>query len=444
MINQTDAENQIFSFAKTHSSAETRKEIGRVFGLKKSARNRKFNRMFGAISWEAGTENGEKVVNLKRVVNDSADRVLAFGRALGDAARGKKPKVEVKGDKATVEVKDALNIKTVDDLLSYAQIDLTEWNVVKQFVNVWDGKYQVKAELARRKDNTSFRKLVEELKEDALNYSPNVDKILYKSDDKGLLLEICCFDLHLGKMGWAPSDGGDWDINIAKETFKNAVVELTEKARKIGNISKICFPIGNDYLTCDNSNNTTYASTPQSVDSRFPKVFKEGRKLLVWAIDYLKQFAPVDVVYVVSNHDTDSMFHLADALECWYRNDENVTVENSPAPRKYYRFKNNLIIYDHGDKVKFEKLPTVASVEYPEWSLVKNREFHVGHIHHEKSYRLDNADYNSAIIRVIPALSGSDYYHNSNGYVGAKQRAQAFVWHPENGLETILYSKSVN
>jgi hypothetical protein len=424
---EQDKIKHIKELAKNVDSTTVRKEIGKIWGLKKTARNEKWRKIFGGEESKI-LKTGKKIYKIEGVKNTKFPA----------------PKVEVKGDKAVVDVKNSKVIYTLDELIEVCGINMDEWAVVKFWGNSYGDNFQAKAEFAKRKDGPTFKQIVEELKEDALNYSPNVDKISYQSDGKGLLLEICCFDLHLGKMGWKPSDGGDWDINIAKETFKNAVVELTEKARKIGNISKICFPIGNDYLTCDNSNNTTYASTPQSVDSRFPKVFKEGRKLLVWAIDYLKQFAPVDVVYVVSNHDTDSMFHLADALECWYRNDENVTVENSPAPRKYYRFKNNLIIYDHGDKVKFEKLPVVASVEYPEWSLVKNREFHVGHVHNERSYRLDVADHNAAIIRVIPALSGSDYYHNSNGYVGAKQRAQAFVWHPENGLETILYSKSNN
>jgi len=425
----------IKKFAEKNDATNVRKEIGKVWGLKKTARNEKFNKLFSKSPTSIKLSNGSTIK-----VGTNEDKIHSFNGCKKAAS----PQVNIKGDKATVEVKGASDIRTVEELLAYADIDLAEWAVAKQSVNVWDGKYQVKAELARKKQENNLKQIIEELREDALNFAPNIDKINYKSDPNGLLLEICAFDLHLGKLGWQPSDGGDWDITIAKQVFKNAVVELLEKARKLGNISKICFPIGNDYLTCDNSANTTHALTPQSVDSRFPKVFKEGRKLLVWAIDYLKQFAPVDVVYVVSNHDTDSMFHLADALECWYRNDENVNIENSPAPRKYYRFKNNLIIYDHGDKVKFEKLPTVASVEYPEWSLVKNREFHVGHIHHEKSYRLENADHNSAVIRVIPALSGSDYYHNSHGYVGAKQRAQAFVWHPENGLETILYSKSNN
>lgn len=440
------------NYLKKFGPTATRKEIGRVFGLKKTARNEKYNKIFGKQSADtSGIYKLTEVLGDKKsrdkILNEAKEGVKAFGKTVALISKNlpRKPAVvKVTGDKAVAEVKNSKVIYTLEELIKVCGIDMNEWTCKKFWGNSYGDNFQAKAEFERRKDGPTFKQIVEELKEDALNYSPIVDKISYKSNSQGLLLEITAFDLHLGKLGWAPSDGQDTNINISKEVFKNAIVELVEKAKKIGAISRIAFPIGNDFLTCDNSNSTTFASTPQSVDSRFPKVFKEGRKLLVWAIDYLKQVAPVDVIYVVSNHDTDSMFHLADALECWYRNDENVNIENSPAPRKYYRFKNNLIVYDHGDKVAPHKLAVVASLECKDWSAVQHRELHLGHFHHEKSLIIGDQDLNSCILRVIPALSGSDYYHNSHGYVGAKQRAQAFVWHPENGLETILYSKSNN
>ena len=50
--------------------------------------------------------------------------------------------------------------------------------------------------------------------------------------------------------------------------------------------------------------------TRQDADSRFSRIFRDGRKLLVEAIEYLKTIAPVDVLVVVGNHDSNSMFHL--------------------------------------------------------------------------------------------------------------------------------------
>jgi hypothetical protein len=414
LVTEEDKVKYILEYSQGATQTQVRKEIGVVWGLKKSARNEKWRKIFCEGDIDTATSLGK---------SDSC--------------------FTSKGDTATAEVKGVEDIRTLEDLISYAKIDTNVWTCLKFSANVWNNLWQVKGEFKRRVPDDT-RKILDDLKKDLLQYGPFCAKNSYVGDSRGILLEIACFDLHLGKLGWGPSDGGDTDINITKEVFKNAVVELVEKAARFGGIKKIVFPIGNDFLTCDSSNNTTYAGTPQSVDSRFPKVFKEGRKLLVWAIDYLKRFAPVDVIYVVSNHDTDSMFHLSDALECWYRNDENVSIENSPSPRKYYRYENNLIVYDHGDKIAPQKLAVVASIESKDWSSVQHRELHCGHLHHEKSLVVDSQEVSSCIFRIIPSLSGSDYYHNSHGYVGAKQRAQAFIWHPQNGLQAILYSTPAN
>jgi len=436
-----------------------RKEVGRVFSIGKSARNEKYNKYFKndnthkinlpkmtkkISEMESDADVGKAIDKLTKLIKPKNTGGKIYTQPAIKSAKKANKVFQVNGDKAVAEVKGVEDIRTVEDLIAYANIDMNIWEVTKTVANLWNGMWQIKAEFKRKVEEINLKQIIGELKEDIINHSPKLELITHSKDKGGLLLEITAFDLHFGKLGWAPSDGSDTDINIAREVFKKAVIELVDKSQKFGGISKILMPIGNDYLTIDNSNNTTFANTLQSVDSRFPKVFKEGRKLLVWAIDYLKQFAPVDVVYVVSNHDTDSMFHLADALECWYRNDKNVNIENSPAPRKYYRFEDNLIIYDHGDKVSPQKLAIVASTEYKDWSLVKNREFHIGHFHHEKTLIVKDLDVNSAIVRTIPALSGSDYYHNSHGYVGAKQRAQAFVWHPSDGLQAVLYSKSNN
>jgi hypothetical protein len=439
MINQTDAENQIFSFAKTHSSAETRKEIGRVFGLKKSARNRKFNRMFGAISWEGGERDGEKVVNMKMSNGDS----IKVGKPKPEEKiRGvKTPKVEVKGDKATVEVKDALNIKTVDDLLSYAQIDLTEWNVVKQFVNVWDGKYQVKAELARKVPQ-DIKIIIENTKKELKSYSPCVAPIHSPSvENNDLMLELVLADVHLGRLCWPGAGEDNYSLKIARDLVFGAVHDMTEKAKRFGSYSKVVLWIGGDYLNVDNEENTTTALTSQSVDSRFPKVFKEGKEILVEVINYLKNIAPVDVIITRGNHDFNSMFHMGEVIEAYFHNDSNVRVDNSPAPRKYYKFGQNLIQFCHGDKIDLKKLPSIMAAEAAsDWGQTKWHECHTAHRHHEKLIVDESAQCKT---RVMNTIAGVDGYHATHGYVQNIRCAQSFIWSKDFGLQCLVYSDPI-
>jgi hypothetical protein len=437
MSQNTDKENQIYTFAKTHSSAETRKEIGRIFGLKKSARNRKFNQMFGSISWEGGERNGERVVNLRGVVNDATESVSAFGQALGDVARGKKPKVEVKGDKAAIEVKNSKAIYTLEELIKVSGIDMNEWSVSRFTANSYGDNFQAKAEFVRKKEN-SLKQILEEFRDDALNYAPNVDKIPHPEVVNGKLLVINLADAHIGKLCNKEQAGHNYDLKIAKEVYLRTLNDLIGKAKKQGGIETIWYIVGNDYLTIDTPQNTTTRGTPQDVDTRFSKIFREGRKLLIDTVEILKQVAPVHIIVVPGNHDRSSMFHLGDALECWYHNDENVTVDNDDKLRKYYSYGFNAFSITHGDGIKPEKLIQVPLYEYgPEWGAAKRRYVFCGHFHHYKVHNMQGTE-----IWTFPSVSGSDDFHQLNGYVGSTRQAIAMVFSDDN-LDAVFYSQPI-
>jgi len=398
---------RVLKLAKNTESTDVRKEIGKIFKVKKTRRNEIYNEIFNSI--------------LK--------------------SKAKKPMkaFKVNGDKGTVELKNIDNVRTVEDLIDYAEIDTDIWLVKKFSANVWDGKWQVKAEFEKRKDK-QLEQLLSELKEDIVNYSPKTNKISYTNyKNNELLLEIAIFDLHLGKLGHHEEVGTDYDMKIARRVFFDALYDIVEKAKKQGIISKILFPIGNDFLNIDNDLKTTTAGTPQDADSRFYKIFREGRQILVEAINYLKEIAPVDVLVVRGNHDSVSMFHLGDAIQCWFNNDKNVTIDNSPKTRKYYQYGENLVVYTHGDKEKADKLPLIAATEEPtKWASSKYREIRVGHLHHEVV-----KEFNGVKLRVVPSISGNDGYHFERGYTENIRSAQGFIFDFKNGLESIIYSRPV-
>lgn len=408
-LNQEFVDKVKLKILNKEQESEIRKWIGSSLKIGKTRRNEIFNKI----------KNDEDIIPKKWPVDV----------------------IEVKTENENTLEITAWEVKTIDDLIKFHKIDLDVWEVVKFSSTLWDSRVGVRGEFKKKTELVDIKQIFEDLKTDLLAVAPKVAKIHNRQFESDRLLEVCAFDLHLGKLGWEQSDGQNYDLEIAERVFKDAIIDIVSKAKNFGEFDRIVFPIGNDYLTCDNSHNTTYASTPQSVDSRFPKIFKKGRELLVWAIDLLKEVAPVDVVYVVSNHDTDSMFHMSDAIECWYRNDENVNVDSVPHPRKYYRFGDVVIAFAHGDKIALNKFPTLATAEYKEWSMCNHREVHTGDKHHERAFI---AEENSCIIRIIPSLSGNDTYHNFHGFIGAKQRGQGFIWDRKNGLEAIIYSKSEN
>ena len=153
-----------------------------------------------------------------------------------------------------VETKDTLSIAinktsihTLDELLEYAQVDTSIWEVERFVVNKWEGfikidsdsragfdtkvqpLFQVKATLKKKKEVVNLKKIYNELKDDLKNYSPTAfgTTTRVKSND-GKLLQICIADHHLGKLCWGEEVGNDYDLKIAKKTYCDAVNDLLQ------------------------------------------------------------------------------------------------------------------------------------------------------------------------------------------------------------------------
>ncbi len=356
-----------------------------------------------------------------------------------------------------VKVRQNLHDKTVDasvtvdkavelgDVIKICKIDLNKFSVksfsVEERAN---GNYQWVVRCSVNKigqEIDAFKEIAESIKRDISNNMVAVKAIHPKSlANNELMLELCLPDIHIGRLCWSPSDGDDYDLKIAEKLVFEAVEDMVAKADNFGQYAKICLWIGGDFLNVDNENNTTTASTPQSVDSRFPKVFKKGKDILITVIDNLKQIAPVDVIVTRGNHDSNSLFHMGELLEAYYHKDANVNIENSPAPRKYYRFGQNLIQFSHGDKVGLKKLPSIAAAESPDWSDCKFREIHTAHRHHEELMVSESAGCKT---RILNTIAGVDEYHSTHGYVKNLRCVQSFIWDRENGLQAMIYSNPI-
>jgi hypothetical protein len=178
----------------------------------------------------------------------------------------------------------------------------------------------------------------------------------------------------------------------------------------------------------------TTAGTPQDVDSRWKKMFRLGRELMVNVIDELSESAPVDVIIVPGNHDTEAAWHMGEALSCWYHNSTRVDISNTPKQRKYYPWGKCLIGFTHGDKEPLKNLPLIMATEEPLlWAQSTFREFHLGHFHSKRDMMSQPVgEFNGAKVCMLPSLSASDAWHNSKGY-NSQRAAESFVWHKENG-----------
>lgn len=91
---------------------------------------------------------------------------------------------------------------------------------------------------------------------------------------------------------------------------------------------------------------------------------------MVRVVDVLRQIAPVDILYIPANHDMTSSFQLSQYLKAWYKADKNVRIDDSPLPRKYYKYGDTLLVFAHDGDVK--RLPgLIADEARDKWSRVK-------------------------------------------------------------------------
>lgn len=347
-------------------------------------------------------------------------------------------------------------IISVENLIEIYNIDLNEWEITKKVVNSWDSSYknaegvmvhspnfQVKLWLQNKKAVYDLNKIRQEFIEDIKALSPVVKKIEMPAGVReGKLLEVNIFDLHLGKVAWKEETGSNYDLDTACELFMKAVRFFVEKA-KLANVERILFPIGNDFFNSDNAHpySRTTKGTPQEEDTRWHRTFRTGRNLVVQAVTELATVAPVDVVIIPGNHDVERSFYLGDSLEAWFHNNENVRIDNSASPRKYYNYGKVLLGLTHGSEENINYLPGIMAQEVPDlWGKTLYREFHLGHLHHRKSKAfLPTTEVQGTVVRYMSSLSGVDAWHHRKGFVGARRSAEAMIWDKELGLETSIF-----
>jgi hypothetical protein len=348
-------------------------------------------------------------------------------------------------------------IVTEHDLLKTHDISLDDWEIEKKVINTWESSsknakgetvvtpmFQVKVWLRSKQETKTLETIRKDFLEDIKTFSPKVPKINYPSHISPYLLELNIFDLHLGKIAWEPETNSSYNLDIAIELFNNSIDEFIRDTSNYP-IGKILLPIGNDFFNSDRSYpfNSTTKGTPQEEDARWQHTFRTGRKLLVDNIIKLSQIAPVDVLMVPGNHDFERNFYLGDSLEGWFNNNPNVNIDNSPNPRKYYKYNNILLGFTHGDGEKVTDLPLIMAQENPtSWGDTRFREFHLGHIHHKKEIKYQStAEYQGVKIRYMSSLSGNDAWHHKKGYIGATRSAEAYLWDSNKGLKsTFLYT----
>lgn len=339
-------------------------------------------------------------------------------------------------------------IRTLEQLLRAAKVDLDTWQVDRYVVNKWEvgakhpktgavlvePLFQVKAWLKRRPAQDlelAVKALVAELRSQAPVYDfPAVPRSMRDR----LCYEISPVDFHLAKLAWAAETGEDYDTDIAERLFQRAMVELMARVHSEP-VEKILLVVGNDWFHVDGQHGTTTAGTEQDIDSRWQRAFIRSRRLLISTIEMFAARAPVEVLVVPGNHDYERTFYLGEVLDARFCSTSRVTVENSPRLRKYYRHGVNLLGFCHGNEERHGDLPLIMAREEPQhWAETVHHEWHIGHLHKKRETKYTAGDtFHGVGVRILPSLAGTDAWHFKKGYVKGLRAAEAYLWCADTG-----------
>lgn len=378
----------------------------------------------------------------------------------------KKEKITDNGYTAEYVVKSEERAVTEKDVIRICRIDTSVWKVDRYEVGVseghrkdrqvkWhviDGKviegkvrdsgkmlvvplHTVRVWVSRKTAEIRNELIVNEFTVKALKFSPKYKKIQYKKETDGHLFELGLPDLQIGRLVAAEEAGADLSPEIQIKKADMVVDSLINRASMFA-LSRILFPVGNDFFDTNTAEMTTAHGTPQQDDVRWKRTYKLGCEFVVRTIDKLQQLAPVDVLIVPGNHDEDKIWHLGEYIQAWNHRNPNVAIDNRPIKRKYYGFEKNLIGLTHGYYEKNNKLDALMAYEVPYlWSTSIYREWHIGHKHHKLDMILKtNEAENGVVVRILRSLASPSVWEFDKGLVGSLNAGEAFIWHAQKGV----------
>jgi hypothetical protein len=275
-------------------------------------------------------------------------------------------------------------------------------------------------------EGDGFKAFYEQMLKDIADI-PNKPKTILRfpemslTDKEEYLLVIDPCDLHIGKLAESFETGEDYDSQIAVKRAKEGVKGILDKTKGFS-IDKILFIGGNDILHIDTPKRTTTSGTPQDTVGSWYSNFLVAKELYIDILSELIEVADVHFVFNPSNHDWTHGFFLADVIQTYFKDCENITFDCDLTHRKYFRYFDNLIGSTHGDSAKIPDLPLLMAHESADWSFCKHKYIYTHHVHHKSS-----KDYMGVNVESMRSASGTDGWHHRSGYAHAPKAIEGFL-----------------
>lgn len=287
----------------------------------------------------------------------------------------------------------------------------------------------IEREWIRHQDGPTLENTVQLITDAFAGFQPFAPAIWRRKDhDEDRLTVYALADWHVGLFSYGREiDGPDWDLAIARKVLAETFAELVEQTPP----SQHAIVLGlGDLMHADSPKNQTPGSgNILDVDTRYSKCLPTVCDLVAQATENVRQkHKHVEVAIKGGNHDPASTVGIRAALRMYYRNDDRVTVDDSPSPYYWKRFGVNLICGTHGDGCKPQDIPLLmANIRARDWADTISRHAHTGHEHHERTKEIGGVK-----VHTHRAPITSDAWHHAQGYRSGRSMA-AFHYHVSRG-----------
>lgn len=356
--------------------------------------------------------------------------------------------IEGDGDKSVVTLRSK-TIRTLEDALAEAKVDLAVWEVERYVVNKWDVAakvgapkrlmstelWQVKVWLKKKAPTVLALEAVLKKIEDNSPIVPLLRKVNPKEKRPHRALEIDIFDPHYGMQCYKPASDASWSLEECEHIVMWAVHTLLELTACHAPYDEIVFPFGNDWLHSDNVFHTTTQGTFQPESLSWQHIYQAGAELAVKVVDRLIEAGPVFIPLVPGNHARQSEFTLATFLKAYYRNNKNVNVDCSSRPYKFWNFGVNLIGFEHGHSVTSTRLAALMANETRNgpWKDARWCEWHLGDQHRKASGKPSHFEEQGVSVEFLSGLTPPNEWHAIKSFNFQKRCANAFIYDRECG-----------
>lgn len=300
-------------------------------------------------------------------------------------------------------------IITAEDLLPEHNYDPNHWVIKKQKINKRD-------QAQNKKDGDT---VIVELYQILLELEP---KHIFVTDDyKTTLYNLFDTKIPIIQTPKGYDTENLWhiihtDLHFDRVDHKNPkkyLKEIDDRTMRLfeeilkGKPTRLLYHNLWDYWNTDINQKTTKGTEQyNSIDEM--ESFQMWLDHQVWLIKTFGSELPVDVVYNPWNHDRNKLQYLSDAMELYFSKSDDIHINNSHDPRKYYKRWYNIIWSSHWD---WERIPNIPTVINNETKLTNNNYFYRWHSHQH-----DIKQFGNLIVETIGSPASPSKREKNQGY----------------------------